>query len=66
MSSEGQAVKDKKIFDISKNAQIIDYMPLAKKMAIPYKKRFGDKEALRQIEWVGGRMLWSGRALNRS
>ncbi|AEK58713.1 hypothetical protein Atc_2065 [Acidithiobacillus caldus SM-1] len=22
--------------------------------------------ALRQIEWVGGRMLWSGRALNRS
>jgi hypothetical protein len=24
------------------------------------------KEALRQIEWVGGRMLWSGRALNWS
>ena len=23
-------------------------------------------EALRQIEWVGGRMLWSSRALNRS
>ena len=22
--------------------------------------------ALRQIEWVGGRMLWSSRALNRS
>lgn len=24
------------------------------------------RTALRQIEWVGGRMLWSGRALNRS
>ena len=23
-------------------------------------------QALRQIEWVGGRMLWSSRALNRS
>ncbi|WP_264319070.1 hypothetical protein [Acidithiobacillus albertensis] len=28
-------MKDKKMSDISKNAQIIDYMPLAKKMAIP-------------------------------
>ena len=26
----------------------------------------GNLPALRQIEWVGGRMLWSGRALNWS
>ncbi|WP_215844018.1 hypothetical protein HHS34_005685 [Acidithiobacillus montserratensis] len=28
--------------------------------------RMAFKMALRQIEWVGGRMLWSGRALNWS
>ncbi|MBU2750865.1 sigma-70 family RNA polymerase sigma factor [Acidithiobacillus thiooxidans] len=45
-------MKDNKISGISKNAQVIDYMPLAKKMAIPYKKRFGDKDAY-QIAYYG-------------
>ncbi|WP_081577298.1 sigma-70 family RNA polymerase sigma factor [Acidithiobacillus thiooxidans] len=45
-------MKDKKIADISKNLQIVEYMPLAKKMAIPYKKRFGYKDAY-QIAYYG-------------
>ncbi len=45
-------MKDNKVSNISKNAQIVEYMPLAKKMAIPYKKRFGDKDAY-QIAYYG-------------
>ena len=42
---------------------------LRRQMGIPNNRRLwvcACMEALRQIEWVGGRMLWSSRALNRS